>query len=66
MKYEKKSTVITTDINFTHQDEFFINKAIGWALREYSKTNREWVISFIQEQQDKMDILSVKEASKYL
>ena len=27
-------------------DEFFINKAIGWALRNYSKTNPEWVKDF--------------------
>lgn len=27
-------------------DEFFVNKAIGWSLREYSKTNKEWVRSF--------------------
>ena len=26
--------------------EFFINKAIGWVLREYSRTNPEWVIDF--------------------
>ncbi len=26
--------------------EFFINKAIGWVLREYSKTNPEWVMTF--------------------
>jgi 3-methyladenine DNA glycosylase AlkD len=26
--------------------EFFINKAIGWILREYSKTNPIWVIEF--------------------
>lgn len=28
-------------------NEFFINKAIGWVLREYSKTNPEWVIDFV-------------------
>lgn len=27
--------------------EFFINKAIGWALRQYGKTNPGWVISFV-------------------
>ncbi len=27
--------------------EFFINKAIGWILREYSKTDPEWVISYV-------------------
>ncbi|MBD0851502.1 DNA alkylation repair protein [Maribacter arenosus] len=28
--------------------EFFINKAIGWVLREYSKTNPSWVKNFTQ------------------
>ncbi|WP_338789941.1 DNA alkylation repair protein [Bernardetia sp. MNP-M8] len=28
--------------------EFFINKAIGWILREYSKTNPDWVVNFVQ------------------
>jgi len=28
--------------------EFFINKAIGWALREYSKTNPQWVVEFVK------------------
>jgi len=28
--------------------EFFINKAIGWTLREYSRTDPEWVIDFVE------------------
>ncbi len=28
--------------------EFFINKAIGWVLRQYSRTNPDWVRSFIE------------------
>ena len=28
--------------------EFFINKAIGWVLREYSKTNPKWVRDFTE------------------
>ena len=47
-------------------DEFFINKAIGWALREYSKTSSEWVKDFIDRHKDKMNSLSIKEASKYI
>ncbi len=31
--------------------EFFVQKAIGWILREYSKTNPEWVKSFIDKTQ---------------
>ena len=44
--------------------EFFINKAIGWALREYSKTNRDWVAEFISSHP--LSKLSAREASKYL
>lgn len=46
--------------------EFFINKAIGWSLRDYSKSNPEWVRGFIERYRDKMNPLSLKEASKYL
>ncbi|WP_425057866.1 hypothetical protein SCACP_24320 [Sporomusa carbonis] len=44
--------------------EFFINKAIGWALREYSKTNMEWVKLFIESSH--LHPLSVREGSKYI
>ena len=47
-------------------DEFFINKAIGWSLRDYSKVNPAWVIDFIGRYREKMAPLSIKEASKYL
>ncbi|MDU4890124.1 MAG: DNA alkylation repair protein [Clostridium sp.] len=47
-----------------HQEEFFIRKAIGWSLREYSKSNQEWVREFIAN--NKLSKLSEKEASKYL
>lgn len=51
--------------NFGTQ-EFFINKAIGWSLREYSKVNPEWVSAFIARHQGDLAALSIKEASKYL
>lgn len=43
-----------------------INKAIGWALRDYSKTNGKWVEDFINRYRDKMTLLSIKEGSKYI
>ena len=46
--------------------EFFINKAIGWALRNYSKYNPEWVREFIKKNKDNMANLSIREASKYI
>lgn len=53
-------------LNNMDQTEFFINKAIGWALRDYSKTNPEWVARFIEKNQKRMAELSIREASKYL
>jgi 3-methyladenine DNA glycosylase AlkD len=44
--------------------EFFIQKAIGWALREYSKTNPESVKAFIEG--NHLAPLSIREGSKYL
>ena len=46
--------------------EFLINKAIGWALRDYSKYNPEWVREFIKKNKDNMANLSIREASKYI
>lgn len=53
-------------VNNFGSDEFFINKAIGWSLRDYSKTNPEWVRDFVNKYQDKMDKVSLKEAKKYI
>ena len=49
-----------------NQTEFFINKAIGWTLRDYSKTNPTWVAGFIEKNKERMADLSIKEGSKYL
>lgn len=49
-----------------HENEFFIRKAIGWALREYSKTNPEAVKAFLAIHEKTLSVLSKKEASKYL
>lgn len=46
--------------------EFFINKAIGWELRDYSKVNPEWVRKFIEKNRSEMANLSLREAMKYL
>jgi len=53
-------------LNNLGQEEFFINKAIGWSLREYSKTDPEWVRSFIEKHKERMKPLSIREGSKYL
>lgn len=65
---EKTNTKLLEQIvvNNFGSDEFFINKAIGWSLREYSKTNPNWVRYFIDKYKDKMNKLSIKEAGKYI
>lgn len=65
---EKTNTELLEKIlvNNFGSDEFFINKAIGWALRDYSKTNPLWVREFLSKYKDKMSNLSIKEASKYI
>jgi 3-methyladenine DNA glycosylase AlkD len=44
--------------------EFFIRKAIGWSLREYSKTNPKTVIDFINEHE--LSPLSIREGLKII
>ena len=53
-------------VNNLGDSEFFINKAIGWALRDYSKFNSEWVREFIEKNKNGIANLSLREASKYI
>ncbi|QBA65574.1 DNA alkylation repair protein [Muriicola soli] len=48
----------------TGSKEFFINKAIGWILREYSKTNPIWVSQFVEATQ--LHSLSKREALRLI
>lgn len=68
LRKEKTNTKLLEKIivNNLNQKEFFINKAIGWSLRDYSKTNPKWVKEFIKKHKDSMSNLSIKEASKYI
>jgi 3-methyladenine DNA glycosylase AlkD len=44
--------------------EFFIAKAIGWALRDLARTNPDWVRAFVATHD--LRPLSVREATKHL
>jgi 3-methyladenine DNA glycosylase AlkD len=46
--------------------EFFIRKAIGWALRDYSVTDPEWVRTFVEQHRGRLSALSVTEALRKL
>ena len=47
------------------ETEFFLRKGIGWALREYAKTDPAWVTAFVRAHPDLSD-LSRREALKHL
>ena len=49
-----------------HEKEFFIRKAIGWALREYSKTDPEAVAGFVSAHRESLSGLSYREATKHI
>jgi 3-methyladenine DNA glycosylase AlkD len=49
----------------THRD-FFVRKAIGWALRHYARTDPEAVRGFVVQNRSRLSPLSVKEAMKRL
>jgi 3-methyladenine DNA glycosylase AlkD len=53
-------------LKLSHEREFFIRKAIGWALREYSKTDPRAVRGFLTTNRGKLSTLSYAEGSKHL
>ncbi|RTE03958.1 DNA alkylation repair protein [Paenibacillus whitsoniae] len=67
LKYKKKTdTALLFAVirRMAGSKEFFIRKAIGWALREYAKTDAEAVKTFVA--QTELSPLSVREALKHI
>ncbi|MDO8330978.1 MAG: DNA alkylation repair protein [Fluviicoccus sp.] len=48
------------------ETEFFIRKAIGWALRDYARHDPDAVRRFVEEHRQQLSGLSVREAMKHL
>jgi 3-methyladenine DNA glycosylase AlkD len=48
------------------EKEFFIRKAIGWALRDYARTDPEAVAGFVTTHRDRLSGLSFREATKHI
>jgi 3-methyladenine DNA glycosylase AlkD len=46
--------------------EFFINKAMGWSLREYGKVNPKWVSNFIHQHKELLSPLTIKEGMRII
>jgi len=53
-------------LSLGHENEFFIQKAIGWALRDYARHAPDNVGRFIKENESRLSRLSVREAAKHL
>jgi 3-methyladenine DNA glycosylase AlkD len=57
--------LLTTAIDASAgESEFFLRKAIGWALRDYARTDPAWVRTFVAAR--RLSPLSQREALKHL
>lgn len=46
--------------------DFFLRKGVGWALRQYARTDPSWVRAFVDAHADRISPLSRREALKHL
>ena len=53
-------------LHLAPEGEFFIRKAIGWALRDYARTAPEAVSAFLLAHRAQLSALTVREAGKHL
>jgi 3-methyladenine DNA glycosylase AlkD len=53
-------------LQLADEKEFFIRKAIGWALRDYARWNPQWVRSFLATHGKLLSALTLREAGKHL
>jgi 3-methyladenine DNA glycosylase AlkD len=44
--------------------EFFLRKAIGWALRSYAWTDEKPIVAYVEKNRDRLSPLSIREALK--
>ena len=64
-KEKTNTTLLTEYIEHTQfEEDFFIRKAIGWALRSYANTDPKWVVQFVKAH-PKLSNLSKREALKH-
>lgn len=50
----------------TYGREFFVRKALGWALRQHARTDAAWVQTFVRTHAERLSGLSRREALKHL
>lgn len=65
---DRTDTELLTEVIIPNLEdrEFFIRKAIGWALRDFARTDPDWVLAFVREHDAVISPLSRREALKHL
>ncbi len=63
-KMTDKKVLFKLCLAHAHNNEFFVRKAIGWALRDYAWTNPEAVQTFVEANRTRLSTLSIREALK--
>lgn len=53
-------------LHLSAEPEFFIRKAIGWALRDYARWQPEAVRNFLYPNKDRFSALTFREAAKHI
>ena len=53
-------------LSLAHEKEFFIQKATGWALRDYARHDPDAIRAFILKEKHRLSALSYREANKHL
>lgn len=61
-----ESRLFNYAITLAREPDFFIRKAIGWALRDYARHAPDQVRAFLVAQQDHLSALTLREAGKHL
>lgn len=67
LSYKSKTDVVLLSqviLRLNTSKEFFIQKAIGWALRQHARTDADWVRAFVEE--NPLMPLSKREAVKHI
>ena len=49
-----------------HGRDFFIRKAVGWALRQHARVDADWVREYVDSRASRLSGLSRREALKHL
>ena len=69
LKYKDETDVdflFVTILRVSNTKEFFINKAIGWVLRENAKRIPDTISDFIEENKNQLSNLSIREGLKHI